>query len=151
MPSIFCAPHGMCHTLDTPLLSGSLLQIDPPCNFKTQQTEWATGCLRYLVAWAIVVARRARGACSPHFSGHIVILCFERRYPKQNSVIRLKSNIPPTQFLSWLRYWPECIRLRWTNQSENTYFRFYLSTCPRQYYCIVLSNVSTPTRKTLDF
>jgi len=27
------------------------------------------------------------------FLEHIVILCFERRYPKQNSVIRLKSNI----------------------------------------------------------
>jgi len=40
-------------------------------------------------------------------------LCFERRYHKQNSVIRLKSNIfaPPTKFLGlpkflgWLRYY----------------------------------------------
>ena len=29
----------------------------------------------------------------PKFLEHIVILCFERRYLKQNSVIRLKSNI----------------------------------------------------------
>jgi len=28
----------------------------------------------------------------PQFLQHIVILCFERRYPKQNGVIRLKSN-----------------------------------------------------------
>jgi len=38
-------------------------------------------------------------------------LCFERRYHKQNSVIRLKSNIlaptkffGPPKFLGWLRY-----------------------------------------------
>jgi len=30
----------------------------------------------------------------------IVIWCFQRRYPKQNSVIRLKSN----KILGWLRY-----------------------------------------------
>jgi len=33
-------------------------------------------------------------------------LCFERQYPRQNSVIRLKWNIlPPPKFLGWLRYW----------------------------------------------
>jgi len=37
-----------------------------------------------------------------------VISCFEGRYPKQNSIIRLKSNIFPPQFLSWLRYWFWC-------------------------------------------
>ena len=32
------------------------------------------------------------------FLEHIVILCFERRFSKQNSVIRVKSNIlPPPQ------------------------------------------------------
>jgi len=35
----------------------------------------------------------------PKFLEHIVILCFERRYLKQNRVIRLKSNIlPPSSF-----------------------------------------------------
>ena len=30
------------------------------------------------------------------FLEHVVVLCFERRYPKRNSVIRLKSNsLPP--------------------------------------------------------
>ena len=43
---------------------------------------------------AIVVAREVPGGhASPKFLEHIVILCFERRYPKQNSVIRPKSNI----------------------------------------------------------
>jgi len=44
-------------------------------------------------------------------SEHIVILCFKRRYPKQNSVICLKSTIlvppnilAPPKFLGWLRY-----------------------------------------------
>jgi len=36
---------------------------------------------------------------SPKFLEHIAILRFERRYPKANSVIRLKSNIfPPKIF-----------------------------------------------------
>jgi len=34
----------------------------------------------------------------PKFLEHIVILCFERQYPIQNSVIRLKSYILPPNF-----------------------------------------------------
>ena len=42
----------------------------------------------------------------PQFLENIVILCFERRVSKQNSVIRLKSNIlPPKKILGWLRHW----------------------------------------------
>jgi len=41
--------------------------------------------------------RRSQGVLwrddPPKFLKYIVILCFERRYPKQNSFIRLKSNI----------------------------------------------------------
>jgi len=42
--------------------------------------------------------RRQRGRKGPYlpkFLENIVILCFERRFSKQNSVIRLKSNISP--------------------------------------------------------
>ena len=39
-----------------------------------------------------------KGPCTPKFLENIVILCFERRFSKQNSVIRLKSNILPPQF-----------------------------------------------------
>jgi len=36
----------------------------------------------------------------------MVILCFEKRFFKQNRVIRLKSNIlAPPKFLGWLRHW----------------------------------------------
>ena len=57
------------------------------------------------------VARGVCGAMPPKFLEHIVILCLERQYSRQNSVIRLKSNILllpkffwlPT-FLGWLRY-----------------------------------------------
>jgi len=35
----------------------------------------------------------SKGPCPPKFLEKIVILCFERRFSKQNSVIRLKSNI----------------------------------------------------------
>jgi len=35
-------------------------------------------------------------AHSPQVLEHIVILCFERRFSKQNSVIRLKTNILPS-------------------------------------------------------
>jgi len=47
----------------------------------------------------------------PKFLEHIVILCFERRFSKQNSVIRPKANIlapcnifAPPKFLGWLRH-----------------------------------------------
>jgi len=36
-----------------------------------------------------------RGHGPPKFLEHIVILCFERRFSKQNSDIRLKSSILP--------------------------------------------------------
>ena len=52
--------------------------------------------------------RRSRGskrAMAPKFLENIVILCFEGRFSKQNSVIRLKSNIlTPSNFLAWLRH-----------------------------------------------
>ena len=41
----------------------------------------------------------AKGAMPPKFLENMVILCFERRFSKQNSVIHLKSSI-----LSWLRH-----------------------------------------------
>ena len=38
--------------------------------------------------------RSQRGTTALHkFLEYIVVLCFERRYPKQNSFFRLKSNI----------------------------------------------------------
>ena len=47
--------------------------------------------------------RGAKGAMPPRCLENIVILCFERRFSKQNSVIRLKSNIlPPPKF--WAGY-----------------------------------------------
>jgi len=58
------------------------------------------------------VDRGAKGPWPPKFLEHIVILYFERRFSKQNSVIRLKSDIlaPPNffahpKFLGWLRHW----------------------------------------------
>jgi len=44
---------------------------------------------------------------APKFLAYIVILCFERRCPKQNSVIRLKSKnfAPHPQILGCLRLW----------------------------------------------
>jgi len=53
-----------------------------------------------------------RGHGPPKCLENIVILCFERRFPKQNSVIHLKSSIlapkkifGPLKFLGWLRHW----------------------------------------------
>ena len=57
----------------------------------------------------IGVAREAKGAMTPpKFLENIVILCFERRFSKENSAIRLKSNIfaPPTNF--WAGYATGC-------------------------------------------
>jgi len=50
-----------------------------------------------IVSWYLLIIWRigvARGATPPKkFLENIVILCFERRFSKQNSVIRVKSNI----------------------------------------------------------
>jgi len=59
----------------------------------------------------IGVTRGSMGSCSPQIFRTYSHLCFERGYHKQNSVIRLKSNIfsPTKSFaspkrLGWLRY-----------------------------------------------
>jgi len=41
----------------------------------------------------------------PKFSAYLVILWFERRYPKQNTVARLKSNIVTPKILGWPCDW----------------------------------------------
>ena len=62
------------------------------------------------VAQIIGVARGGKGAMAPQFLENIVILCFKRRFSKQNSVIRLKSSIlAPAKFLDWLHHWLKCI------------------------------------------
>ena len=50
----------------------------------------------------IAVARGGQwGHAPPKFLEHTVILCFERRFPKQNSFIRLKSNsVAPLKFFA---------------------------------------------------
>jgi len=46
-----------------------------------------------------------RGHALLKFLENTVILCFERRFFKQNSVIRLKSDsLAPKKFLGWLRH-----------------------------------------------
>jgi len=43
---------------------------------------------------------------TPKFLAYSVILGFERSYPKQNSVTRLKPNILSLpKILGWLRHW----------------------------------------------
>jgi len=74
---------------------------------------WRRTCLGplYLSVFSAVlsigVARGAKGAMPPlKFLENIVILCFERRFAKQNSVIRLKSNIlAPPNFLVPPNFW----------------------------------------------
>jgi len=72
---------------------------------------WLTLLLKRAVIETVVqlgigVASGAKGAMpTKTFLENIDILCFERRFAKQNSVIRLKSNIlDPTKFLGWLRH-----------------------------------------------
>ena len=53
----------------------------------------------------VSVARGAKMDVPLEFLENTVILCFERRFSKQNSVIRLTSNIlVPSKFLDWLRH-----------------------------------------------
>jgi len=58
----------------------------------------------------IGVARGAKGAMRPQIFRK-VILCFERRFSKQNSVIRLKSNILATPKF-WAGYASVCYHCR---------------------------------------
>jgi len=56
-------------------------------------------------ALGIGVARGGQKGHAPQFFENIVILCCKRRFSKQNSVIRLTSNIlAPQKFLGWLRH-----------------------------------------------
>jgi len=59
----------------------------------------------YLIGVASGEAKEAMA--SPKCLKNEVILCFERRFSRQNSVVRVKSNIlGPPKFLGWLRHWP---------------------------------------------
>jgi len=66
------------------------------------------------VVWNIGVARGGqRGHAPPKNLENIVILWFERRFSKQNSVIRLISKIlPPKKILGRLHRWFG-ISIRW--------------------------------------
>jgi len=56
----------------------------------------------------MAVRRRSQGGKrghAPKFLENRAILCFEKRFSKQNIVNRLKSNIlAPPKFLGWLRH-----------------------------------------------
>jgi len=49
----------------------------------------------------------ARGSCALRCSESLVILCFEKRYPKQNTVTTQKSKILTPKLLGWLHHWCE--------------------------------------------
>jgi len=69
-------------------------------------SESSNECIRQAPTAAFAHRRSqggAKGAIPSPFLENVVILCFERRFSKQNSVIRLKSNtLPPTNF--WAGY-----------------------------------------------
>jgi len=54
---------------------------------------------KYKQWYVIGVARGGQEAIPPQNLG------FERRYPRQNTVARLKSQILPPKSLGWLRHW----------------------------------------------
>ena len=71
------------------------------CKFKSSQKDKADPSIAFTVNREVsfVDVRRhkrsqggERGHDTPKFLENIVILCIERRFSKQNSVIRLKSN-----------------------------------------------------------
>jgi len=47
------------------------------------------------------VARGGKRAMAPEFLENTAMLCFERRFSKQNSVIRVKSNILAPKKFFW--------------------------------------------------
>ena len=81
----------------------------------------------------------------PKLFRNIVTLCFERRFYKQNSVNRLKSNILPPPFLGWLRHWKQLPQARhswWIHCiTLNQTYSFLLGRC---------KNVRTETSPTTE-
>jgi len=77
------------------------------------EKRWlAVSLLTCALGLAVGVARGGKGTMPPQFLENIAILCFKRRFFKQNSVIRLKSNnltspkfFAPPKFLGWLSHW----------------------------------------------
>ena len=57
-------------------------------------------------SWLAVLSNhRAKGTIAPKFLKCLVVLCLERRFPKQNNVTRLKLEyLAPLQILGWLRH-----------------------------------------------
>jgi len=41
---------------------------------------------------------------SAKFLANLVILCFDRQYPEQNTFVRWKSEYWPPNIVGWLRY-----------------------------------------------
>jgi len=65
-----------------------------------------SSCFENAGIGAIGIARGGQRSHAPKFLESIVILCFESRFSKQNSVIRLKSNIfAPAKFFGPPNFW----------------------------------------------
>ena len=106
---------------------------------------------------------------SPKFLACLVILCFKRQYPKQKTVSPLKSKYLPPKILAWLRCCLcfACVvsaaadfidstqtRRALIASNETNELDLFISFIHFFAYSlinIVLCNVFTPTRKTLDF
>jgi len=62
------------------------------------------------VSESCLLHRRSKGSpggMSPPFLAYLVVLCFEKRLPKQSIVARLNQTFCPSQkFLSWIRHCP---------------------------------------------
>jgi len=75
-----------------------------------------TGRQLFPVPSAVAAQLCQRSHLPPKFLKHIVILCFKRRFPKQNSVIHLKANILaprifyPPKYLGWLHHYNQVLR-----------------------------------------
>jgi len=70
-------------------------------------SNWTLGNVWVNILDGIGVATGSRGDMAPEILTYVVIVCFDRRYPK-HSVIHLKSNILATP-KSWAGYataWP---------------------------------------------
>ena len=75
------------------LIRYSVRNIWPNRSMQKTYTQIGFQCFYVFIFTRIGVARRPKGPCPPKFLENMVILCFERRFSKQNRVIRLKSNI----------------------------------------------------------
>ena len=95
--------------LDNNIMSSSPTLNTLPVNWFRGRRQWCLWCIYpYDVTARLICVARGDHGTAPQILAYLILLYFERRYPKWNTVIRLKSNIlSRPKILGWVCHWPK--------------------------------------------